>query len=137
MNNLGKDVKKVLFTLSCTGLMMSCMPLSRLTTRGQGTVVKTTTGYNYIDSDNDGLADNCIYINSCAPTNNQRYFADYLQVGDTLKYSTVPKKPVQMTADVILRNTRLDSVNNRSAADLKKIYKVNLMRKGIDQAKAR
>ena len=126
---------KVLLTVSGIA-MMSCMPLHKLTTRGQGTVVKQDL-YYYIDTDNDGLADNCIYISSWSTTNNQRYFADYLQEGDTIKYSTVSKKPVEMTADIILRDTRLDSVNNRSAKDLKKIYEVNLMRKGIDQEKAR
>lgn len=126
---------KVLLTVSGIA-MMSCMPLNKLTTRGQGTVVKIECSY-YIDNDNDGLADNSIYINSWSKTNNQRYFADYLQVGDTIKYSTVAKKPVEMTADIILRDARLDSVNNRSADDLKKIYKVNLMRQCIEQEKAR
>lgn len=126
---------KVLLTVSGIA-MMSCMPLNKLTTRGQGTVVKIECSY-YIDNDNDGLADNSIYINSWSKTNNQRYFADYLQVGDTIKYSTVAKKPIQMTADIILRDARLDSVNNRSAGDLKKIYKVNLMRQDIGQEKGR
>ena len=126
---------KVLLTVSGIA-MMSCMPLHKLTTRGQGTVVKQDLCY-YIDTDNDGLADNCIYISPWSKTNNQRYFADYLQVGDTIKYSTITKKPVEMTADIILRDTRLDSVNNRSAEDLKKIYEVNLMRQGIEQEKAR
>lgn len=126
---------KVLLTVSGIA-MMSCMPLHKLTTRGQGTVVKQDLHY-YIDTDNDGLADNCIYISSWSKTNNQRYFADYLQVGDTIKYSTITKKPVEMTADIILRDTRLDSVNNRSAEDLKKIYEVNLMRQCIEQEKAR
>ena len=36
-----------------------------------------------------------------------------------------------MTADIILRDTRLDSVNNRSAEDLKKIYDKGLLYKGF------
>ena len=46
---------KVLLTVSGIA-MMSCMPLNKLTTRGQGTVVKQDL-YYYIDTDNDGKID--------------------------------------------------------------------------------
>lgn len=128
--------KKVFLTLTGAGMMMSCVPLSKLTTNGQGVVVEKNVRY-YIDSDNDGLADNSVYISSWSLTNNQRYFADYLQIGDTLKYKTTSKKPIQLTADIICRDTKLDSINNRSAKDLKRIYNVNIMRQGIEQEKAR
>lgn len=131
-----KFYEKAFLTISGAVIMSSCMPLHKLTTRGQGTVVEKKSCY-YVDSDGDNLADNCIYISSWSASNNQRYIADYLQTGDTIKYHTTSKKPVYLTADVIGRNVKIDSVNNRSAKELKKIYEVNLMRQCIEQEKAR
>lgn len=131
-----KFYEKAFLTISGAVIMSSCVPLSRLTTPAQGTVVEKKSCY-YVDSDGDNLADNCIYISSWSASNNQRYIADYLQTGDTIKYHTTSKKPVYLTTDVIGRNVKVDSVNNRSVKELKKIYEVNLMRQCIEQEKAR
>jgi hypothetical protein len=57
-------------------------------------------------------------------------------VGDTLKYRTTKDNPVNLDAD-LYNNVVLDSVNNRSADDLRRIYEVNFMRESIGQEKAR
>ena len=127
--------KKVLLTLSSAGVMASCAPLSTLTRPAKGTVVEKDAYNVFLDSNNDGLADAKMYINSSKFKNNQCYFNDYIVVGDTLKYRTTQDNPVILSADYY--NAVLDSVNNLSAEDLMRIYQINAIRNSIGQEKAR
>ncbi len=113
--------KKVLLTLSGAGMMMSCAPVSNITKPVTARVVNITK-YYYLDQDGDGAVDNCLYINGGKQDNNQCYFHDYIQIGDTLKFRAANKHLVNLSADVATRNVILDSVNNKSVEDLKRIY---------------
>ena len=128
--------KKVLLTLSSAGMMASCVPLSLMTQPAQGKVVEKDEYNVYLDSDNDGLADACMYISGSTAKNNQCFFKDYIALGDTLKYRTTSDKPVLLDAD-LYRNAILDSVNNRSVEDLRRIYEINAVRDVIGQEKTR
>ena len=128
--------KKVLLTLSSAGMMVSCVPLSLMTHPAQGKVVEKDEYNVYLDSDNDGLADACMYISGSTAKNNQCFFKDYIALGDTLKYRTTSDKPVILDAD-LYRNAILDSVNGRSAEDLRRIYEINAVRDVISQEKTR
>ena len=128
--------KKVLLTLSSAGMMASCVPLSLMTQPAQGKVVEKDEYNVYLDSDNDGLADACMYISGSTAKNNQCFFKDYIALGDTLKYRTTTDKPVHLDAD-LYRNAILDSVNNRSVEDLRRIYEINAVRDVIGQEKTR
>ena len=128
--------KKVLLTLSSAGMMASCVPLSLMTQPAQGKVVEKDEYNVYLDSDNDGLADACMYISGSTAKNNQCFFKDYIALGDTLKYRTTSDKPVILDAD-LYRNAILDSVNGRSAEDLRRIYEINAVRDVISQEKTR
>lgn len=114
--------KKVLLTLSGAGMMMSCAPVSNITKPVTARVVNITK-YYYLDQDGDGAVDNCLYINGGKQDNNQCYFHDYIQIGDTLKFRAANKRLVNLSADVATRNVILDSVNNKSVKDLQRIYK--------------
>lgn len=114
--------KKVLLTLSGAGMMMSCVPVSNITKPVTARVVNITK-YYYLDQDGDGAVDNCLYINGGKQDNNQCYFHDYIQIGDTLKFRAANKRLVNLSADVATRNVLLDSVNNKSVKDLQRIYK--------------
>jgi hypothetical protein len=127
--------KKVFLTLSTAGAMVSCAPLSQMTLPAQGKVIEKAD-FIYLDYDNDGIADARMYISGYTAKNNQCYFKDYILVGDTLKYRTTKDNPVNLDAD-LYQNVVLDSVNNRSADDLERIYEVNFMRRQIGQGKAR
>lgn len=128
--------KKVLLTLSSAGMMVSCVPLSLMTQPAQGRVVEKDEYNVYLDSNNDGLADACMYISGSTAKNNQCFFKDYIALGDTLKYRTTTDKPVLLDAD-LYRNAILDSVNNRSVEDLRRIYDINSIRIALGQEKAR
>lgn len=128
--------KKVLLTLSSAGMMVSCVPLSLMTQPAQGKVVEKDEYNVYLDSDNDGLADACMYISGSTAKNNQCFFKDYIALGDTLKYRTTTDKPVLLDAD-LYRNAILDSVNNRSVEDLRRIYDINSIRIALGQEKTR
>ena len=128
--------KKVLLTLSSAGMMVSCVPLSLMTQPAQGKVVEKDEYNVYLDADNDGLADACMYISGSTAKNNQCFFKDYIALGDTLKYRTTSDKPVILDAD-LYRNAILDSVNGRSAEDLRRIYEINAVRNAISQEKTR
>jgi hypothetical protein len=128
--------KKVLLTLSGAGIISSCAPLSQITHSAQGRVVEKNAYGVCLDSDGDGLADAYMDINDTKAKNNQCYFQDYIAVGDTLKYRTTEDKPVILSADWY-RNAVLDSINGRSAEDLKRIYDINSIRIAIGQEKAR
>jgi hypothetical protein len=127
--------KKVFLTLSAAGTMVSCVPVSMMTYPVQAKVVEKTT-YIYLDSDNDGLVDSRMYISGSSDKNNQCYFRDYLMLGDTIKYRTTKDNPVELDAD-LYRNVILDSVNCKSAADLKRIYEINFIRSKIGHDKKR
>ncbi len=128
--------KKVLLTLSSAGMMVSCVPLSLMTQPAQGKVVEKDEYNVYLDSNNDGLADACMYISGSTAKNNQCFFKDYIALGDTLKYRTTTDKPVLLDAD-LYRNAILDSVNNRSVEDLRRIYDINSIRIALGQEKTR
>ena len=128
--------KKVLLTLSGAGMMASCVPLSQMTQPAQGKVVEKDEYNVYLDSNNDGLADACMYISGSTAKNNQCYFKDYIALGDTLKYRTTTDEPVILDAD-LYRNVILDSVNSRSAEDLRRIYDINAVRNAIGQERTR
>ena len=113
--------KKVLITLSGAGLISSCAPVSNITKPVTARVVNITK-YHYLDQDGDGAVDNCLYINGSKQDNNQCYFHDYIQIGDTLKFRAANKRLVNLSADAATRNVLLDSVNNKSVEDLKRIY---------------
>lgn len=113
--------KKVLITLSGAGLISSCAPVSNITKPVTARVVNITK-YHYLDQNGDGTVDNCLYINGGKQDNNQCYFHDYIQIGDTLKFRATNKRLVNLSADVATRNVILDSVNNKSVEDLKRIY---------------
>lgn len=113
--------KKILLTLSSAGAVVSCVPLSNITKPVTARVVYITK-YHYLDQDGDGAVDNCLYINGNKQDNNQCYFHDCIQIGDTLKFRTANKRLVNLSADVATRNVILDSVNNKSVEDLKRIY---------------
>lgn len=114
--------KKVLLTLSGVGLISSCAPVSNITKPVTARVVNITK-YYYLDQDGDGAVDNCLYINGGKQDNNQCYFHDYIQIGDTLKFRAANKRLVNLSADAATRNVLLDSVNNKSVKDLQRIYK--------------
>ncbi len=128
--------KKVLLTLSSAGVMASCVPLSLMTQPAQGKVVEKDDYNVYLDLNNDGLADACMYISGSTAKNNQCFFRDYIELGDTLKYRTTTNEPVILDAD-LYRNAILDSVNNRSVEDLRRIYDINAIRNVIGQDKTR
>ena len=128
--------KKVLLTLSGAGMMVSCVPLSLMTHPAQGKVVEKDEYNVYLDSNNDGLADACMYISGSTAKNNQCFFKDYIALGDTLKYRTTKDTPVFLSAD-LYRNAVLDSVNGHSVEDLKRIYDINTIRNALGQEKAR
>ena len=113
--------KKVLITLSGAGLISSCAPVSNITKPVTARVVNITK-YHYLDQNGDGAVDNCLYINGSKQDNNQCYFHDYIQIGDTLKFRAANKRLVNLSADSATRNVLLDSVNNKSVEDLKRIY---------------
>ena len=92
--------KKVLLTLSGAGMMVSCVPLSLMTHPAQGKVVEKDEYNVYLDSNNDGLADACMYISGSTAKNNQCFFKDYIALGDTLKYRTTTDEPVILDADL-------------------------------------
>ena len=77
-----------------------------------------------------------MYISGSTAKNNQCFFKDYIALGDTLKYRTTSDKPVILDAD-LYRNAILDSVNGRSAEDLRRIYEINAVRNAISQEKTR
>ena len=114
--------KKVLITLSGAGLISSCAPVSNITKPVTARVVNITK-YHYLDQNGDGAVDNCLYINGRKHDNNQCYFHDYIQIGDTLKFRAANKRLVNLSADAATRNVLLDSVNNKSVKDLQRIYK--------------
>ena len=114
--------KKVLLTLSGVGLISSCAPVYNITKPVTARVVNITK-YYYLDQDGDGAVDNCLYINGGKQDNNQCYFHDYIQIGDTLKFRAANKRLVNLSADAATRNVLLDSVNNKSVKDLQRIYK--------------
>jgi hypothetical protein len=74
-----------------------------------------------LDQNGDGAVDNCLFIGNKL-SNNQCYFRDYIQIGDTLKFRATNKRLVNLSADVATQNVILDSVNNKSVEDLKRIY---------------
>lgn len=113
--------KEVLLMLSGAGLITSCAPVSNITKPVAARVVYITK-YHYLDQNADGAVDNCLYINGNKQDNNQCYFHDYIQIGDTLKFRAANKRLVNLSADVATRNVILDSVNNKSVEDLKCIY---------------
>ena len=113
--------KEVLLMLSGAGLITSCAPVSNITKPVAARVV-CITKYHYLDQNGDGAVDNCLYINGNKQDNNQCYFHDYIQIGDTIKFRAANKRLVNLSADVVTRNVILDSVNNKSVEDLKRIY---------------
>ena len=113
--------KEVLLMLSGAGLITSCAPVSNITKPVAARVVYITK-YHYLDQNGDGAVDNCLYINGNKQDNNQCYFHDYIQIGDTLKFRAANKRLVNLSADVATRNVILDSVNSKSVEDLKRIY---------------
>ncbi|MBR4892340.1 MAG: hypothetical protein IKZ34_04155 [Alphaproteobacteria bacterium] len=127
---------KALLTLSGAGMISSCVPLSQITHPAQGRVIEKREYGVCLDSDNDGLADACMDIIGTTARNNQCYFYDYIELGDTLKYRTTNDEPVLLSAD-LYRNVVLDSVNSRSVKDLKRIYEINVIRNALEQEKAR
>lgn len=127
--------KKAFLTLSVAGTMVSCVPVSMITYPVQAKVVEKTT-YIYLDADNDGLVDSRMYISGSSDKNNQCYFRDYLMLGDTIKYRTTKDNPVELDAD-LYRNVILDSINCKSAEDLKRIYEINFIRSKIGHNKKR
>ena len=127
--------KKVFLTLSTAGAMVSCVPVSMMTYPVQGKVIEKVN-FIYLDYDNDGIADARMYISGSSDKNNQCYFRDYLMLGDTIKYRTTKDNPVELDAD-LYRNVILDSVNCKSAADLKRIYEINFIRSKIGHDKKR
>ena len=128
--------KKVLLTLSGAGMMVSCVPLENISNPVAARVVKITK-YHYLDQDGDGAVDNCLYINGGKQDNNQCYFHDYIQIGDTLKFRAANKRLVNLSSDVATRNVILDSVNNKSVEDLKYIYKEKCMCNIVNQEKTK
>ncbi|MDW2995733.1 MAG: hypothetical protein R8M71_02085 [Alphaproteobacteria bacterium] len=127
--------KKAFLTLSVAGAMVSCAPVSLMTYPVQAKVIEKAN-FIYLDYDNDGIADARMYIRGYTVKNNQWFFKDYILVGDTLKYRTTEDNPVNLDAD-LYQNVILDSVNNRSADDLRRIYQINFMRESIGQEKVR
>jgi hypothetical protein len=113
--------KEVLLMLSGAGLITSCAPVSNITKPVAARVVYITK-YHYLDQNGDGAVDNCLYINGNKQDNNQCYFHDYIQIGDTIKFRAANKRLVNLSADVATRNVILDSVNNKSVEDLNRIY---------------
>ena len=115
--------KKIFLTITGAGMIVSCAPLSNITKPVSAKVVKITK-YYYLDQNGDGAVDNCLFIGNKS-NNNQCYFRDYIQVGDTLKFRAANKRLINLSADNVMRNVVLDSVNNRSADDLEILYHYN------------
>ena len=113
--------KKVFLTFVGAGTLSSCALQKNVTTPVTATVVNITD-YFYLDQNADGAVDNCLYINGGKQDNNQCYFHDYIQIGDTVRFRAANKRFVNLSADVATRNVILDSVNNKSVEDLKRIY---------------
>ena len=128
--------KEVLLMLSGAGLITSCAPVSNITKPVAARVVYITK-YHYLDQNGDGAVDNCLYINGKKQDNNQCYFHDYIQIGDTLKFRTSNKRLLNLNASGPCPNVLLDSVNNRSFEDLEKLYKQNKMRAEIGRSRQR
>ena len=126
--------KEVLLMLSGAGLITSCAPVSNITKPVAARVVYITK-YHYLDQNGDGAVDNCLYINGNKQDNNQCYFHDYIQIGDTLKFRTSNKRLVNLNASGPCPNVLLDSVNNKSVEELKQLYSMN--QRGAGQSKQR
>lgn len=117
-------------------VMPSCASQKNVTIPTTATVVNITD-YIYLDQNGDGAVDNCLYINGKKQDNNQCYFHDYIQIGDTLKFRTSNKRLLNLNASGPCPNVLLDSVNNRSFEDLEKLYKQNKMRAEIGRSRQR
>lgn len=86
--------------------------------------VKDTDEY-YCDVDGDGFVDSWIQIYHCMPQYSDEAFAlrDYIGIDDTIKYSARHN----CSSNYCLYTTQVDSVNNRSREDIKKMYKMNCL----------
>jgi hypothetical protein len=112
----------------------SCALQKNVAIPATATVVNITD-YVYLDQNGDGAVDNCLYINGNKQDNNQCYFHDYIQIGDTLKFRTSNKRLVNLNASGPCPNVLLDSVNNKSVEELKQLYSMN--QRGAGQSKQR
>jgi hypothetical protein len=126
--------KKVFLTFVGAGTLSSCALQKNVTTPVTATVVNITD-YFYLDQNADGAVDNCLYIKGDTEKNEQCYFYDYIQIGDTLKYRTSNKRLVNLNANGACPNVFLDSVNDRSVDDLMRLYKLKYKTFGQSKVK--
>ena len=94
----------------------------------------------YLDMDGDGLTDKSLHLYYGYGNYEDYYFRKYIQVGDTLKYSTTDTCVINMTTFSDWGQSRMvwvDSVNNRSISDLKKIDEINQLRIATGQQQMR
>lgn len=133
-----KLYKRVLpYALAASSLVApSCALQKDVTTPVTAKVVKITN-YFYLDQNGDGAVDNCLYINGNSAKNEQCYFYDYIQEGDTLKFRTSNKRAINLNAGGIAPNVFLDSVNNRSVDDLVRLYRLKYKQNTSEQHKIR
>ena len=138
-----KFYKKALLTLTAAGTMTACQGPAipeRFPKQGVVTGIDTNKKMYYLDMDGDGLTDKSLYLYYGYGNDEDRYFRNYIQVGDTLKYSTADTCTINMTAFSDWgpgRMVWMDSVNNRSLSDLKKIAQINQLRVATGQPKMR
>ena len=126
--------KKVFLTFMGAGTLSSCALQKNVTIPATATVVNITDNF-YLDKNGDGTADICMYVRGDTDENEQCYFYDYIQIGDTLKYRTSNKRLVNLNANGACPNVFLDSVNNRSVDDLVRLYKLKYKTFGQSKVK--
>lgn len=138
-----KFYKKVLLTLTAAGTMTACQEVAgpeRFKKQGIVTGINTNKNMYYLDMDGDGLTDKSLYLYYGYGNDEDYYFRKYIQVGDTLKYSTTDTCVINMTSFSDWGQSRMvwvDSVNNRSISDLKKIDEINQLRIATGQQQMR
>jgi hypothetical protein len=112
------------YVLAASALIMpSCTCKNTMSVPVKAVVkfVKDTDEY-YCDVDGDGFVDSWIQIYHCMPQYSDEAFAlrDYIGIDDTIKYSARHN----CSSNYCLYTTQVDSVNNRSREDIKKMFKM-------------
>ena len=111
------------YVLGASALIMpscTCKNTTSVPVKAVVKFVKDTDEY-YCDVDGDGFVDSWIQIYHCMP--DAFALRDYIGIDDTIKYSVRHN----CSSNYCLYTTQVDSVNNRSREDIKKMYKMNCL----------
>ena len=111
------------YVLAASALIMpscTCKNTTSVPVKAVVKFVKDTDEY-YCDVDGDGFVDGWIQIYHCMP--DAFALRDYIGIDDTIKYSVRHNG----SSNYCLYTSQVDSVNNRSREDIKKMYKMNCL----------